>query len=536
MHAETQQTAAPASVQPPDGLQSPPWYRSYRWAICALLFFATTINYVDRSVLNVIAADVQKIVGWTDTQYGDINAAFSFAYAIGFLLFGWIIDRVGVKIGYALSLLAWSIAAAGHALANTPLGFGVARFSLGLGEAGNFPAAIKTVAEWFPRRERALATGIFNAGSNVGAFLAPVVAPILFLRYGWHSVFIVTGVVGMIWVFFWIPLYHPPETHPKISQQELDYIHSEPIEKPRKVRWLHLLPHRQTWAFAVGKFLTDPIWWFYLFWSGKFVSDQFHVDIKHIGPPLIIIYLLADIGSVAGGWLSSSMLKRGFQPNAARKVAMIVCAGFILPVIYAPLTSNLWVAVILIGVAAAAHQGFSANIFTTTSDMFPKWAVGSVTGFGGMAGAIGGIIMQMASGRIKDATGSYLIMFIIAGTVYLLAILLFHILAPRMDTAEIAQDREPNMGLCLMLGGILAAIGAAIAVPLSYLFQNKVKPFSSYIGDAFTAIPNLIRGTDTLDIGRTVLFTLMAFVVLGFVAGMTIGARRAYNASAPAAR
>ncbi len=509
--------------------EPPPWYASYRWLICALLFFATTINYLDRSVLNVIAADVQKIVGWTDTQYGDINAAFSFAYALGFLLIGWFIDRVGVKIGYAVSLIAWSLAAAGHALANTPFGFGVARFALGLGEAGNFPAAIKTVAEWFPRRERAFATGIFNAGSNVGAFLAPILAPILFLKFGWHSVFLVTGFIGILWVFFWLPLYHPPETHPKISKQELDYIHSEPIEKPRKVRWLQLLPHRQTWAFAAGKFLTDPIWWFYLFWSGKFVADTFKVDIKHIGPPLIIIYLLADVGSIAGGWLSSTMLKRGFQPNAARKLAMVVCAFFILPVIYAPMTSNLWVAVTLIGVAAAAHQGFSANIFTTTSDMFPKWAVGSVTGFGGMAGALGGIIMQMASGRIKEATGSYLIMFVIAGTVYFLAIVLFHLLAPKMREAQIVQEREPDTGLCLTLGAVLATIGAVLAVGISYLFQSTVKGFGSYIGEALRSIPNTFRGTDQLGIGRTVIFTIIAFVVFGFVAGLTIGARKSLD-------
>lgn len=410
----------------------------FRWVICGLLFLATTINYLDRSVLNVIAPELQKTIGWTDTQYGDINAAFTLAYAIGFLIFGWFLDRVGVKIGYTVALVFWSLAAVGHALARSAFGFGVARFMLGLGEAGNFPAAIKTTAEWFPKRERALATGIFNAGSNVGAFLAPVLAPVLFLHYGWQAVFLVTGLSGLLWVLLWWPLYRSPRQHPRLSPAELAWIESEPQEPPRPVRWRHLLPHRQTWAFAAAKFMTDPIWWFYLFWSGKFVAERFQVDIKTIGLPLIVIYLLADVGSVAGGWFSGRLMKSGWSPNAARKIAMLVCALCIVPVSWAPVTSNLWVAVTLIGVAAAAHQGFSANLFTTTSDMFPQWSVGSVVGFGGMAGAVGGILMQMSAGRIKEMTGSYLIMFIIAGGIYLFAILVFHWLAPRMERAALA--------------------------------------------------------------------------------------------------
>ena len=409
----------------------------YRWVICALLFLATTINYLDRSVLNVVAPNLQKAIGWTDTQYGDINAAFTLAYAIGFLVVGWVIDRVGVRVGYAVALVFWSLAAAGHALAKSAFGFGVARFLLGLGEAGNFPAAIKATAEWFPRRERAFATGIFNAGSNVGAFLAPVLAPFLFIHYGWQAVFVATGLAGLLWVALWWPLYRSPRQHPRLSTTELAWIESEPEEAPRRIRWRNLLPHRQTWAFALGKFMTDPIWWFYLFWSGKFVVERFQVDIKSIGLPLIVIYLLADVGSVAGGWFSSRLLKGGWSPNAARKTAMLVCALCIVPVMFAPITSNLWVAVTLIGIAAAAHQGFSANLFTTTSDMFPKWAVGSVVGFGGMAGALGGMLMQMSAGRIKDLTGSYLVMFVIAGSVYLLAVLVFHLLAPRLTPAKL---------------------------------------------------------------------------------------------------
>ena len=404
-----------------------------RWVICALLFFATTINYVDRGVLGVLAPELQKSMHWTDTQYGDINASFTLAYAIGFLVVGRFVDRVGTKIGYAVSLVVWSLAAAGHALAGSALGFGIARFFLGLGEAGNFPSAIKTTAEWFPRRERALATGIFNAGSNIGAVIAPLVVPVLALRWGWQSAFIATGLVGIVWVVFWLPLYDRPERHRLVSPAELAWIQSDPPESETRIPWLELLPHRQTWAFATGKFLTDAIWWFYLFWSPKFFADRFGVDLKKIGPPLIVIYLLADVGSVSGGWLSSWLLKRGWTTNAARKTALLVCALAVIPVAAAPIVSDMWTAVLLISLAAAAHQGFSANLFTLTSDMFPRRAVGSVVGIGGTAGAVGGILMQLSSGRIKDLTGSYLTMFLIAASVYVLSVLIIHILAPRLE-------------------------------------------------------------------------------------------------------
>jgi ACS family hexuronate transporter-like MFS transporter len=411
-----------------------------RWTICALLFFATTINYVDRGVLGVLAPGLQKSIGWTDTQYGDINAAFSLAYAIGFVVVGRFVDKVGTKIGYAVALVVWSIAAAGHALAHSALGFGVARFFLGLGEAGNFPSAIKTTAEWFPRRERAFATGIFNAGSNIGAVLAPLIVPILALTWGWQSAFVVTGLIGLVWVAFWLPLYEHPERHPRVSPAELAWIQSDKPEPTTPIPWLRLLEYRQTWAFAAGKFLTDPIWWFYLFWSAKFLADKFGVDLKSIGLPLIVIYLLADIGSVAGGWLSSWLLKRGWTPNAARKTALLTCALCVVPVAAAPVVSNLWTAVLLISLAAAAHQGFSANLFTLTSDMFPRRAVGSVVGIGGMIGAVGGILMQAASGRIKELTGSYLTMFVIAGSVYLVSVLVIHVLAPRLEPVVLKPE------------------------------------------------------------------------------------------------
>ena len=416
----------------------------YRWIICALLFLATTVNYVDRAVFGVLAPELEKIVGWTDRQFGDINAAFTLAYAIGFVIMGRFMDRVGTRIGYAVALVLWSLAAAGHALARTPLGFGIARFLLGLGESGNFPAAVKTTAEWFPRRERALAVGIFNAGSNVGAVLAPLLVPVIALKWGWQWAFISTGLAGLVWVAVWLPIYRKPQEHPKLKPAELAYIQSDGSERPVRVPWRRLWPHRQTWAFAAGKFMTDPIWWFYLFWSGKFLADQFGVDLKTIGPPLITIYLLADIGSVAGGWFSSSLLKRGWTPNAARKTAMFACAVCVMPVSLAPVVSNLWVSVVLIGVAAAAHQCFSANLFTLTSDLFPRHAVGSVVGIGGLAGAVGGMLMQSASGRIKDATGSYLAMFLMAAVVYLAALGVVHLLTPRLTPARLAAESVPE--------------------------------------------------------------------------------------------
>jgi ACS family hexuronate transporter-like MFS transporter len=413
----------------------------YRWVICALLFAATTINYVDRGVLGVLAPELERAIGWTDTQYGDINAAFSFAYAMGFLLLGRFIDRVGTRVGYATALAVWSLAAAGHALARSAFGFGVARFLLGLGEAGNFPAAIKTTAEWFPRRERALATGIFNAGSNVGAVVAPLVVPPLALWAGWQAAFAVTGLLGLAWVAAWLPLYDRPERVARVSEGELAWIRQDPPDATGPVPWGLLLRHRQTWAVAAGKFLTDPIWWFYLFWSAKFFADRFGADLKHIGPPLIAIYLMADVGSIAGGWLSSRLIARGWSANGARKATLLACGLCVVPVALAPVVSDLWTAVALIGLAAAAHQGFSANLFTLASDMFPRRAVGSVIGIAGTAGAVGGMLMQAASGRIRELTGSYLTMFLIAGSAYVLAVLVIHGLAPRLAPAAIDRDR-----------------------------------------------------------------------------------------------
>ena len=406
----------------------------FRWVICGLLFLATVINYLDRSVLNVLAHTLQKEFGWSDTDYGDINAAFQLAYAIGFVALGWLVDRTGTRAGYAVSLVFWSLAAAAHAFARNVTGFGIARFFLGFGEAGNFPAAVKAVAEWFPRRERALATGFFISGTTVGAVLAPLIVPWLTLRWGWQTAFLVTGLAGLFWVVLWLPLYRLPRDHPCVNSAELSLIESDREQKAgAKIGWGKLVPHRQTWAIALVKFLTDPIWWFYLFWSGKFIQEQFKVELKDLPLPLITIYLLADFGSVGGGWLSSALLKRGWTVNAARKTAMLVCAVCVIPVIWVPQVAGQWTAVMLLGLAAACHQGFAANVFTLASDLFPRRAVGSVVGIGGMAGALGGFLLQLAAGRLKELTGSHLTTFIIAGTIYLVAVGVMHVLTPRCE-------------------------------------------------------------------------------------------------------
>src|SRR5436305_6639884 len=350
----------------------------YRWVICAMLFFATTINYIDRQVLGILATDdnFKHTIGWNEAEYGYVNTAFQAAYALGLLLVGYLMDRFGTRKGFSFAITFWSVAAMCHSLARSAFGFGTARFALGLGEAGNFPAAIKTVAEWFPKKERALATGIFNSGSNVGAILAPLAVPFIAVNYGWQWAFIITGTLGFIWLACWLAIYRRPQEHPKLTRAELEHIQSDPAEPTTKIPWARLIPHRQTWAFAIGKFLTDPIWWVYLFWLPKFLNTNYHLNITQIGLPPVVIYVAADFGSIGGGWLSSSLIKRGWTVNRARKTAMLICAVSVVPIIFAAHASNLWVAVALVSLAAAAHQGWSANIFTFASDMFPRRAVG----------------------------------------------------------------------------------------------------------------------------------------------------------------
>ena len=411
----------------------------FRWVVCALLFFATTINYVDRQVLGILAPDLQRSIGWSEAQYGYIVTAFQAAYAIGLLVSGRLLDALGTRLGYALAIVLWSIAAMGHALARSAFGFGFWRFMLGLGEGANFPAAIKTVAEWFPKRERAFATGIFNAGTNVGAVIAPAVVPFIALTWSWPWAFVLTGAIGFAWLVVWWVLYRPPEEHPRLSRAEFAHIRSEPEEPAARVPWLELARYRQTWAFAIGKFMTDPIWWFYLYWLGKFLNEKHGLTLGKLGPPLIVIYLIADVGSIGGGWLSSFLIKRGWPINAARKLTMLVCARCVVPVVFATQVSSLWTAVVLIGLAASAHQGWSANMFTLASDMFPRHAVGSVVGFGGMAGAIGGMFIATAVGQLLQVTGSYVPVFLLAGATYLLALAIIHLLVPKLQPAALER-------------------------------------------------------------------------------------------------
>jgi ACS family hexuronate transporter-like MFS transporter len=413
---------------------------NYRWVICALLFFATTVNYIDRQVIGILKPFIEGELGWDENDYANIVFSFQFAYAIGLLSMGRLIDWLGTKKGFSLALIFWSLAAMAHAGARTVFQFALARFALGLGEAGNFPASIKTVAEWFPKKERALATGIFNAGTNVGATVAPLMVPFLMSAFGWRAAFIATGAIGFLWLLLWIPLYHRPQEHPRLSKAELDYISSDPPDPETKVPLLKIITHKQAWAFAIAKFMTDPIWWLYLFWVPDFLKKTHNIDIKAMALPLIVIYLIADVGSVGGGWLSSHFINRGFTVNRARKTAMLICALCVTPIVLVSHMPSLWGSVLIIGLAAAAHQGWSANVFTMTSDMFPRHAVGSVVGFGGMAGAIGGMFVSKVVGHILNLTHSYVIPFIIAGSAYLLALLIVQLIVPNLEPAVIEEE------------------------------------------------------------------------------------------------
>ena len=410
----------------------------FRWVICALLLFGVTKNYMDRQVLGVLKTTLQHDFGWNEIQYGNLVFYFQTAYALGMLLLVRLIDRLGTRIGYALAMAFWSLASMAHAIAGSFVGFATARFALGLGEAGVFPASIKCVAEWFPKKERALATGIFNAGTNAGAIITPLVGPWIALHWGWRAAFLLTGAVGFVWLVFWLALYKRPEEHSRVSEAELKYIQCDRVEPRQRIRWTSLLPHRQTWAYVAGKFLIDPIWWFYLFWVPDFLQRQHGLALMKIGLPIMVIYLISDVGSVAGGWLSSWLIQRGRSVNAARKVTMLVCALCVVPIVFTYRVEGMWTAVLLIGLAAAAHQGFSANLYTVTSDMFPAPAVGSVVGIGGMAGAVGGMLIAQVVGHTLQWTGSYMVPFLIAGSAYLLALLAIQILSPRLEPARMS--------------------------------------------------------------------------------------------------
>jgi ACS family hexuronate transporter-like MFS transporter len=425
-----------------------------RWTICALVFFATTINYIDRQTISILKPIFDKEFHWTQTDYANIQNAFTAAYSVGQLCVGFWLDRIGVRRGFAIAVGLWSIAAIVHGFVHylpmnsafahsdfvlrcgglSVLAFGFVRMLLGISESANFPAGIKTIAIWFPRRERGTATGFMNAGSNVGALVTPLIAPLVALSLGWPVAFYITGSLGFLWLIGWLWLYREPTDHPTLAPEEKAYILSDGPDIVGKVPPLQVISKPQTWAFTLGKFLTDPVWWFYLFWGADFLNKKFHLDLKHFGLPLVVIYLMADVGSIGGGWLSGFLMDKGWSVNAARKTTMLVCACCVVPVLSAPHTSSMWVAVFLIGLAASAHQGFSSNLFTLTSDTAPRSAVGSVMGFGGMAGGIGVMLFQAFVGRWLDHThNNYTLIFAIASGAYLVALLIIHLLMPRLE-------------------------------------------------------------------------------------------------------
>lgn len=405
----------------------------YRWMIVALLFCAITINYVDRQIIGVLKPLLSEEFGWSEVDYADIVFWFQCAYAGGLLIFGRVLDIVGTRWGLALAVGAWSVAAMAHAGAASVFQFAAARFALGVGEAGGYPASIKAVSEWFPKRERALAAGILNAGANVGALATPIIVPLLVVAFGWRAAFVVTGALGLIWLVVWLLVYRKPAGHPRLGAAERAYIESDPPDAPAKVAWLDLIRRRETWAYILGKFLTDPVWWLFIFWLPDFFVKNYDLDLLTFGPPLVAIYLLADVGSIGGGWLSSRLIQRGWSINRGRKTAMLICALCVTPITVAIFAHNLIAAVAIIGLAAAAHQGWSANLFTLVSDVFPRKAVATVVGMGGLAGAVGGMFIAKFAGWTLETTGSYLPLLTFAGAAYLVALGLIHLLTPRLQ-------------------------------------------------------------------------------------------------------
>jgi MFS transporter, ACS family, hexuronate transporter len=415
---------------------------NFRWIILGLLFVATTILYIDRSALGILAPELQKSIGWTEEQYGIINSVFMIAYAICFILMGTVIDKFGTRKGYLISIGIWSLAALSHALARSWIGFAIARFGLAVGQSGNFPSAIKAVAEWFPKKDRALAVGIFNGGSNMGTILSPLIIPPLVLGFdNWRAGFLWTFPISIIWVLLWLKYFRRPEQSTNVSIEELHYINSDGVheEGTEKVGWKDILPHRGAWAIAVAKFMADPIWWFYLFWGAKFLNEKFGVNLKDIGLPFFTIYLASWALGIFLGWLSSRFMKMGFSLSQGRKFSLLACALFAVPVALVPHTMNMWLAVGLIALAAGGHCGWSANIFSLMSDIFPKKAIGTVAGFGGFAGAAGGAIVAFSVGKILQNIGTdgYAIPFAVAGSGYLIALLIVHLLVPKIKSINI---------------------------------------------------------------------------------------------------
>ena len=434
----------------------------FRWVICGLLFWVTTANYIDRGVFGNLAPELKKTFHWTDENYWNMQVAFSAAYAVSLLFMGRLMDVLGLRWGFVLACALWGLASMSHAFApeigglfgSAVTGFLICRVLLGLGEGGNFPAAIKTTAEWFPKSERALATGIFNSGSNVGGILVPWGLPIVVASFsaltvggvvvGWRGAFIITAVIDLCWIIAWLAIYKKPEDHPRVGKAELAYIQNEPVESTIKIPWAHLFRYRQTWAFAVAKFMTDCFWWFYLFGSPDFFNKKFDLDPEGRKYMIMLIYVVASVGSIAGGWLAGILMKRGWTTNRARKTTLFICACFVVPVVFSAITDNKWIAAVLITIAAAAHQAWSANVFSLAGDMFPKRVVGSVTGLGGMAGAIGGLILFFVTGKVLKYTGNYFPVFLMGSLAYLAALGIVQLLAPKLEQADIDEPTPAN--------------------------------------------------------------------------------------------
>ena len=406
--------------------------RRYRWLICGLLFAATAINYVDRQIIGVLKPTLQLEFGWSESDFADVIFWFQVAYAMGYIGFGKLVDRIGARIGYAASVLLWTAAHVAHACVASIGGFIAVRFALGLGESGNFPAGLKAVAEWFPQRERAFATGIFNAGTNIGAIVTPLIVPGITLALGWRAAFVVTGSFSLVWLVLWLKLYRRPDAHPDAGPEEGAIVGMDPPAGEIKSTWRRLLRVRETWAYTAARFLIDPIWWMFLFWLPDFFAKRYSLDLKNFGPPLVAVYAISDVGSIAGGWLSSKLIRVGWSVNRARKLTMLLASILVLPVTLAMYADNLWLAVAVVGAATAGHQAFSANLYTFPSDVFPRQAVASVVGIGGTAGAIGGMLMSKYAGWVLDSIGSYTPIFMVAGAVYFLALAAIHVLSPRM--------------------------------------------------------------------------------------------------------
>ncbi|AUW57063.1 MFS transporter [Sphingobium sp. SCG-1] len=409
----------------------------YRWVVVGLLFAATAINYVDRQMIGVLKPTLAAEMKWSETDYANVVFWFQAAYAIGYIGFGRIVDLIGARLGYTIAVAVWTVAHVAHGGVNSLMQFAAVRFGLGLGEAGNFPAGIKAVTEWFPQKERAFAIGLFNAGANVGAIITPLLVPWITVHYGWRMAFIITGIFGVLWLAAWLIVYRRPQDHKRVTPAEIAYIQQDPADPIVPIGWRKIITVRENWAYAIGKFCIDPIWWFFLFWLPGYLGTRYGLDLVSFGPPLVAIYILSDFGSIAGGWLSSRLMRAGMTVNAARKITMLICAFAVLPIFFAQSIDNLWVAVLIIGLATAAHQAFSANLYTLPSDLFPRAAVGSVVGIGGTAGAIGGMLMAKYAGYVLDSIGSYAPLFAVAASAYFVALLAIHLLSPRLERVNV---------------------------------------------------------------------------------------------------